>query len=221
MKKYIKYIGLVILGTILFSCNKDSLNYPPGYVGISKITTYPSITVTGAAYIYVLKGGTYTDPGAVAKVGTASVPVKISGLPNVNTVGVYTEVYTAANADGFTASGTRTIAVYSTDASAASNDFSGTYLRSATGAVATWTKEAPGVYYVDNPGGAVGVSLQVVLFNPTGNTITIPQQTAGGNPTSSSQESTTPGSTPGTLASYMMEIVNPGYGPSVRTFTKQ
>jgi hypothetical protein len=220
MKKYIKYVGLVLVGVAAFSCNKDNFNYKPGYVGISKITTYPTITVTGDAYIYVAKGGTYTDPGATAKAGTADVKVVITGLPNVNTAGVYTEVYTATNADGFSASGTRTIAVYSTDASAASNDYSGTYLRAATGQVATWTKKAPGVYYVDNPGGAAGVNLQVIIFNPTGSTITIPQQIAGGNQTSSAQESTVTGPG-GTLLSYMMEIINPGYGTSVRSFVKQ
>lgn len=220
MKKYIKYVGLVLIGMAAFSCNKDSFNYKPGYVGISKITTYPIITVNGAAYIYVEKGGTYTDPGATAKAGSADVKVVASGLPNVNTPGVYTESYTATNVDGFSASGTRTIAVYSTDAGAASNDYSGTYVRAATGGIATWTKKAPGVYFVDNPGGAIGVNLQVILFNPTGSTIHIPQQIAGGNPTSSSQESATPGPN-GTLASYMMEIINPGYGTSVRSFVKQ
>jgi len=205
----------------VFSCTKtDTFNYPAGYVGISKITTYPTITVTGAAYIYVPKGGTYTDPGATAKAGTATVPVVASGLPNVNAAGVYTETYTATNADGFSASGTRTVAVYSTDATATGNDFSGKYLRAATGQIATWTKVAPGVYFVDNPGGAAGVNLQVVLFNPTGNTIKIPSQIAGGNPTSSASEGTVPGA-PGTLVSYTMEIVNPGYGTSIRSFVKQ
>jgi hypothetical protein len=220
MKKYIKYIGLVLVGIAAFSCNKDSFNYKPGYVGISKITVYPTITVTGDPYIYVAKGGTYTDPGAVAKIGTAEVKVTITGLPNTSVAGVYLESYTATNTDGFSASGTRTVVVYSTDAGAAAHDYSGTYLRASTGAVATWTKKAPGVYFVDNPGGAVGVNLQVIVFNQTGNTIFIPQQTAGGNPTSSSQESTTPGPN-GTITAYSMEIINPGYGTSVRSFVKQ
>lgn len=220
MKKYITYIGLVLVGMTAFSCNKDNFNYKPGYVGISKITTYPIINVNGDAYVYVPKGGTYTDPGATAKAGTADVKVVATGLPDVNTPGVYTEYYTATNSDGFSASGSRTIAVYSTDASAASNDYSGSYLRAATGGVVTWTKVAPGVYYVDNPGGAIGVNLQVVLFNPTGSKIYIPEQIAGGNPTSSTKESTTPGPN-GTLSAYSMEIVNPGYGTSVRSFVKQ
>src|ERR1700712_5347981 len=112
MKKYIKFIGLALITIAACSCNKESLNNKPGYVGISKITTYPTITVTGPAYVYVPKGGTYADPGATATAGTASVKVVASSLPDVNTVGVYTESYTATNVDGFSASGSRTIVVY-------------------------------------------------------------------------------------------------------------
>lgn len=220
MKKYIIYIGMVLTSMTMFSCNKVSFDYPAGYVGASKITNYPSITLNGATYMAVAKGTTFNDPGASASAGGASIPVVTSGTVNTAVVGVYIVTYTATNTDGFPAAGTRYVAVYSTDATATANDFSGTYLRAATGASAVWTKIAPGVYTVNNPGGAVGVNLQVFLFNPTGNTITIPSQIAGGAATSSSTESTTPGA-PGTLAGYAMKIINPGYGTSVRTFVKQ
>ena len=223
MKRYINYIGLAVLSMVLLSCTKtDTFSYPDGYVGRSKITIYPTITLNGAAIVTVAKGGTYTDPGATAKAGSASATVVATGVPSTATAGVFTETYTATNADGFTAAGTRTIVVYSTDVTAASNDFSGTYLRAATGASATWTKLAPGVYLVDNPGGAVGVNLQVILFNATGNTIKIPSQIAGGNTTSSSTETPNPNlAVPGTLLGYSMIILNPGYGTGLRTFVKQ
>jgi len=219
MKKYISYIGLAILSMVLFSCTKDSFNYKPGYVGMSKITTYPTITVSGPAYTVVPKGGTFTDPGVSAKAGTADVPVVTTGLPDVNTAGVYTVTYTATNADGFAATGSRTVAVYSTDVGAAANDFSGNYARSTNGSVAVWTKIAPGVYTVFNPGGAPGTNLTVIVFNQTASKVFIPAQIAGGSPTSSASESSTPGA-PGTLTQYKMEIVNPGYGTSIRTFNK-
>lgn len=220
MKKYIKYIALSLIVMVAFSCNKDNFNYKPGYVGISKITQYPDITVTGAAYVVLPKGGVYTDPGVSAKAGTATVPVVTTGLPNVNTAGVYTVTYTAVNSDGFAATASRTVIVYSTDVTAQNNDFSGSYARNTNGSLAVWTKLASGVYSVFNPGGAPGTNLTVIVFNPTGNQIFIPQQIAGGLPTSSLQESTVPGAG-GTLVSYKMEIVNPGYGTSVRTFVKQ
>ncbi len=220
MKRYISYLTIVLFSVILASCNKDSFNYKPGYVGISKITTYPIITVTGAAYVAVPKGGTYTDPGVTATAGSASVKVVTTGTPNTNAVGVYLVTYTATNTDGFSATSSRTVAVYSTDATAQANDFSGNYARSTNGSVAVWTKIAPGVYTVFNPGGAPGTNLTVIAFNQTGYAVFIPQQIAGGSPTSSATESSTPGATPGTLAQYKWQIINPGYGTSVRTFNK-
>jgi len=101
MKKYIKYIGLLFIAIGILSCNKDNFNYKTGYVGISKITNYPDITVAGPAYVILAKGSAYTDPGVSAKAGSATVPVVATGLPDVNTAGVYTVTYTAKNSDGF------------------------------------------------------------------------------------------------------------------------
>lgn len=221
MKRYISYLTIVFLNMMLVSCNKDSFNYKPGYVGLSKITTYPTIKMAGSGYIAIPKGGTYTEPGVSATAGSASVKVVTTGLPNTNAVGVYLVTYTATNTDGFSATSTRTVAVYSTDVTAQENDFSGNYARNTNGSIAVWTKIAPGVYTVFNPGGAPGTNLTVIVFNPTGYQIFIPSQIAGGALTSSASESTVPGTTPGTIASYKMEIVNPGYGTSVRTFIKQ
>lgn len=220
MKKYISYIGLMLIGMLIFSCQKESFNYKPGYVGISKITTYPVITLTGADYVLVAKGSTYTDPGATAKAGTADVPVKVSTISTA-TAGVFIVTYTATNTDGFSVTASRHVVVYSTDASAQNNDFSGDYARNTNGSIATWTKLGPGVYSVFNPGGAPGTDLTVIAFNDTGSHVYIPQQSASdGTATSSAQETSTPGPG-GTLASYRWEIVNIGYGTAVRTFNKQ
>lgn len=221
MRKYIMHIGLIVIAMITFSCNKESFNYKPGYIATSKITYYPSVTLTGDTYMVIQKGGSFADPGASATAGGKSLKVVTSGTVNTNVVGIYLVNYTATNSDGFPATATRYIAVYSTDATAQNNDFSGDYLRASTGATATWTKLAPGVYTIHNPGGAVGNGLIVFAFNQTGYQISIPSQIAGGSPTSSAKESTVPGTAPGTLASYKMEIINPGFGTSVRSFTKQ
>jgi hypothetical protein len=219
MKKYLSYMVMMLAGVLLFSCQKESFNYKEGYVGGSKITTYPTITLAGDDYILVTKGGTFTDPGATAKAGDADVPVTATTI-DVNTAGVYTVTYTATNSDGFSATASRHVIVYATDASAQGNDYSGNYARNTNGSVAEWTKLAPGVYSVFNPGGAPGTDLTVIVFNPTGSTIFIPQQNASdGSSTSSASESTVAGAG-GTLSSYKMIIVNPGYGASVRTFNK-
>lgn len=220
MKKYISYIGLMLIGMLMFSCQKESFNYKPGYVGISKITTYPVITLTGSDYVLVQKGGTYTDPGATAKAGTADVPVKATTISTA-TAGVYLVTYTATNSDGFSATASRHVIVYSTAASAQNNDFSGDYARSNNGSIATWTKLAPGVYSVFNPGGAPGTDLTVIVFNDSGSHVYIPSQSASdGSATSSTQETSTPGPG-GTLASYTWIILNPTYGTGLRTFNKQ
>lgn len=197
---------------------KETFNNTQDKVGVSRVIYFPIVSLKGERYVFVAAGGAYTEEGVDAKVGDADVPFTTEGTVNTATPGVYTLTYTAANSDGFTSSVVRTVAVYSTDVSAAANDFSGSYARSTNGSLAVWTKVAPGVYSVFNPGGAPGTNLTVVVFNATGNTIKIPpQQTNDGNITTSSDEVYTPGSP----SQYVWKIVNPGYGTALRTFVKQ
>jgi hypothetical protein len=213
------FISLAFVIALSFSCNKkDNFNYPEGTVGRSKITYFPILTLNGDQYMTVEIGGTYTEPGATAKEGENDLTVTIDGSVDVNTPGVYDITYSAVNKDGFSALTRRFVAVYETDAGAAAHDLSGQYLRAVTGVTNTWTKLAPGVYLVDNPGGAAGVNLQVILFNPTGYVIDIPEQVSSdGSITASNSESYEPG--PPTK--YSMAIENPTYGTQVRFFTKQ
>lgn len=218
MKKLIPIL-LISLIAVFPSCNKDDINNTDTEVGISRVTTFPILSIKGERYMTVAKGGTFTDPGANAKVGSTDVPFTVSGTVTTTTPGVYTVVYSAVNDDGFTASARRTVVVYETDVTAAANDLSGNYARSTNGSVAVWTKIAPGVYTVFNPGGAPGTNLTVVAINPTGFTIDIPsQQSSDGSVTSSSGETYTPAPAP---ARYTMAILNPGYGTQARTFVKQ
>lgn len=217
MKRHIKLLAL-LLSIFILSCNeKDDFNYPEGTVGSSKITVYPILTLSGDTYLTIPKGTAYTEPGVTAKEGDKSLTVKTSGSVNTSANGVYTLTYSAVNKDGFSATVKRVVAVYTTDAGAAANDLSGSYARSTNGQLAIWTKIAPGVYKVENPGGAIGATLTVVVFNPTGYQVFIPLQNASdGSETYSSLEdySAMP-------LSYKWKINNPGYGPAVRTFTKQ
>lgn len=151
MKKFLNIIGLVTLCVIVFSCKKDnSFNYPEGTVGISKITNYPTFTMTGDAYASVVKGGTYTDPGVSAKEGATDLEVTVSGQVNTAVPGVYDLVYSAVNKDGFAGSVTRTVAVLPS-AEVAGVDVSGKYSNVGTAVLtAVWTKLAPGFYRTDN-----------------------------------------------------------------------
>ena len=218
MKK--RYLFLLIsLLAIIASCSKDKIISTHDRVGISKVTYYPIITLTGNTIIAIPNGTAYTDPGVKATAGSTDVPVTTSGTIDVNTDGVYTLTYLATNSDGFSSSAVRKVVVYTTAADAAANDLSGNYLRPATGQIATWAKIAPGVYTVLNPGGSpAGLNLIVVAINPSGFNISIPDQLASdGSPTGSTNESYT-NSNP---ATYSWKIVNPGYGTALRTFIKQ
>jgi hypothetical protein len=213
------FLSIIVAFGLLSACNKkDDFNYPEGTVGRSRITYFPILALKGSSVVTIPTGGTYTEAGATAKEGSTDIPYTTSGSVDTNTPGVYTLTYTAVNKDGFSSSVRRTVAVYTTDAGAAAHDLSGNYLRAATGAVATWTKIAPGVYSVLNPGGAVGNGLVAITFNPTGYTFFIPPQvTNDGNTTSSSNEVFTPGPPD----SYTIKIINPGFGTGIRSFVKQ
>jgi len=217
MKRYLAIIILGVVSIVYSSCKKESFDYPEGYVGISKITVFPVLTMKGDKYVAVAKGATYTDAGATAVAGTSTIEVKTTGLPNTATAGVYLITYSATNSDGFAATATRSVVVYDTKADAVANDFSGNYLRAATGTITKWTKLAPGAYLVNNPGvAAAGTTVNVIAINPTGNTIDIPQQNTDSGPWGSNTESKDL-----ITGNYSWAVENPGYGTAVRTFVKQ
>ena len=215
-KRFVFLLSVFVL--IISSCKKDDIINTPEMVGISKVTYYAVLTLTGDVIMAVPNGTPYAEPGVKAEAAGTDVPVTTSGTVDANTDGVYTLTYSAVNSDGYSASTTRTVVVYTTAADAAANDLSGNYARTNNGSVATWTKIAPGVYTVFNPGGAPGTNLTVVAINPSGFNISIPEQLASdGSPTSSSNESYTNSNPP----MYTWKIVNPGYGTGLRTFVKQ
>ena len=217
MKKFIP-LFYSLLAVLFVACNKDEIHNTDDKVGISRVTHFPVLTLNGDRYMTLEAGGTFTDPGIVATEGGATIPYTTEGSVNTGEVGVYDITYTAVNKDGFPASLTRTVVVYSTEAGAAANDLSGTYVRTSNGVESTWTKIAPGVYTVFNPGGAPGVSLTVVVFNQTGSTIHMPEQTIGDGSTMTSAQEVY---SPGPPATYTWQILNPGYGTGLRTFVKQ
>jgi hypothetical protein len=173
----------LLLATGLFSCKKDDFNYPEGTVGSSKIVYFPLISTNGEKVVAIEEGNDYTDPGATASLNGVTAEYTTSQTITSSTApGVYTITYTAANEQGFTATDWRMVVVTPSsvisDPVVGANDFSGTYLRAATGVTSTWTKIGTGVYTVENPGGSSGVGLLVVAVNYSGNTISIPEQTA-------------------------------------------
>jgi len=219
MKKIIIFSFLAF--AFLISCNKEELVDNSEQLGISKITYYPIMTVKGDLFMSIAKGSAFTDPGATAMAGTAAATVTVAGSVNTNTIGTYSLVYTAINKDGFKVSSSRVVGVY--DPSVVANDFSGNYARSTNGSIAVWKKIAPGLYTVFNPGGAPGTNLTIHAFNTTGNTIIVPSQVSSDGSTTSCTNAAGGSNIVINTATntYAWHVVNPGYGTSLRTFTKK
>ena len=163
----------------------------------------------------------YTDPGATAMLNGDSIPYTTSMTITATTPpAVYTINYTATSPDG-TNSDQRIVVVVPasvvTDPVIISHDYSGTYLRAATGVTSTWTKLSTGVYTVENPGGSSGVGELVVATNYSANNIQIPEQNSpffGGTVTSSA-------ATMSATGTYTWIFLAPGYGAGPRSFEKQ
>jgi hypothetical protein len=218
MKKVIQLLFLSLI-IVLGACNDKEIHNTDSQIGHSRVTQFPLLSLKGAKFIAVAKGGTYTDPGVDATEG--GQPIQATASPAVNTAvpGVYSVVYTATNKDGFKAQVYRIVIVYDTDATAAAQDLSGNWARTSNGSLATFTKLAPGVYTVFNPGGAPGTNVTVAAINPTASALKIPSQLiAIGNSFASSGETLNYAADPKT---FTWTIVNSGYGTSARTFKKQ
>jgi hypothetical protein len=227
MKQSIKILlsGLAISFIALSSCQKYEVKNTANQVGISKVTFYPNITTSGDRFVAVPQGQAYTDPGAKATVNGADVKYTTSmAITSGTAPGVYVINYVATNSDGFSASDFRIVTVIPSSALAdpvvVANDFSGTYLRGATGVTSTWKKIGTGVYAVENPGGATsGVGLYAIVTNFSGTSISMPTQDSpyfGGQVSTESAVYSV-----GPPATYHWIFHASGYGTGVRTFVKQ
>ncbi len=179
MKIKIFLLTVIILG--ILSCNKkDDFNYPEGTVGISKITNYPTFSMTGNSYISIVVGSTYTEPGVKAVEGTSPLTVTTTSSLNTNTPGIYVITYSAVNKDGFAGSVSRTVVVLPS-AEVAGADLSGKYDYVAGGTTSTITKVAPAVYFADNTWSAA-TTIPLILVSVDGLSITIYNQSTAYGP---------------------------------------
>ena len=175
MKKNIIFYTLVLLLGFFASCKKDDVVQTDSQVGISHITYYATITLKGDQYMSVVKGGTFTDPGATATAKGQPLTVTVTGSVNTAVAGMYILTYTAVNSDGFSASQTRTVAVLPS-AEQPGVDLSGTYIYVATGGnPSTISKLAPGFYSTTNCwSGATTIPCLFICVD--GTNITMPSQ---------------------------------------------
>jgi len=208
MKRYFNILAAFVF--LLASCEKDT-------EGVSKETAFANFEMTGDPILFLKPGATFTDPGVKATESGANLEVKSTGTVNTSVAGVYQINYAAVNSDGYPGTTSRQVVVFEATPEVASLDLSGSYARNTNGSLAVFTKIAPGVYSVSNPGGAPGTNLVVIAFHRTPTTVAIPQQVSNdGSVTSSTGNTFNPATN-----TLVWTIINPGYGTAARTFTKR
>jgi len=174
MKKFIPLIYPLL--TILFvACNKDEIHNTEDQVGISRVTHFAVLQMSGPAYMSIVKGSTFTDPGVKAYEGSNEIPVTVTGSVNTNETGLYVLTYSATNKEGFAATTTRTVVVIASHETP-DVDLSGKYdyVGSST-YTSTVTKVAEGTYSTDNAWSGATV-IPLVFVSLDGVTISIPNQ---------------------------------------------
>jgi len=212
-KNNIILIVFLFISVSIVSCKKDTLD-------VSKVTTYPILTLLGDQYMTIAQGATYTEPGVSATIGGAAVDFTTTGTVNSATPGVYILEYKAINAEGFFQTAKRYVGVIAPDAAA--SNLSGVWKR--TNNVETnWTKVTSynGLYTTDNVGGVADPTYvyDVRIFNTNDSTIVIPLQT---NPLGGEVFCDNISLQPSTGLGKVVWIVRgTGYGTSLRTFNKQ
>ena len=106
MKKYISIILAAVLVLFTAGCKKES-------AGVTRITYYPTITLSGDEYVFVNTGSTFTDPGfeAVMNGEDVSSQVVITTDLDTSTPGLYVISYSLVNSDGISAAAKRYVIV--------------------------------------------------------------------------------------------------------------
>ena len=193
----------------LAACKKDTTDH------VSTTLKVPTIELLGDEFLTVPVGTPYADPGATytGEDGAATTIQPSENEVNTAAPGLYFVKYEETSTSGiFTTEGKRIVAVTYRDNP---KDYSGTYLRAATGVNAYVTKLAPGLYKVQNPGGSPGHEIVTVYFIETAlNVFAGPLQEnadVGDIEFTNITFSDTGGS---------WKIVSPVYGAALRVFTK-
>lgn len=174
MKHILKTLLLAAI-VVLASCeNDESENIAKGVI------RYPSIVLEGEDPLVLEAGGTFTDPGAKAFLGTDDITTELESESNVdvNTPGVYQVTYTVSTVNELGQESTvtlnRTVSVTDGDVSAV--DISGTYRRDGNAAnpLVTVTKIKNGVFQSDNLRGSATNQVVARIYAIGNNTIVIP-----------------------------------------------
>ena len=158
MKRIFIYcLILCMTGVGLASCNDDNDELTD-----SRLTYYPVLTLNGESFVQVPIGTAYKELGCKAVLNGEDYTSKVvtSGTVDPNKAGLYTITYSATNADGFSKSTSRTVAVcdpsITTDMSGKYTVAEGTHRVASSGETPysgfaiTVRKDAPGIFYISD-----------------------------------------------------------------------
>lgn len=175
MKNIIKTLflaGLVALGA---SCENDESE------GIAKgVIRYPSIVLDGEDPFIMQAGGTFSDPGAKAFLGTDDITSELTSESTVNTTvpGVYQVSYTVTTINELDQESTVTVnrTVSVTDGDVSGVDLAGTYLRDGNPAnpIVNVIKIKDGVFQSDNLRGSPTNQVVGRIYAIGNNNIVVP-----------------------------------------------
>lgn len=209
---------VAVLATVM-ACDRD---FESDDIAVGVIR-FPAIQLTGEPVVFISQGGSYSDAGATATLGSDDITSRLETETDLDltTPGVYTVDYSVTNINELDQETTVTqqrIIVVAPGTPNTAVDLSGTYARTTNAAPAVWTKVAPGVYRNDNVGGVLPPSIAVLpvyVFHYADGRIEIPAQPVpNGYGTLSATISLT-------ATGYSLAIDNFGFLTNTRTFVKQ
>lgn len=189
---------------------------------ISRVKSYPAITLNGPAVTSINVGEAFTDLGASAVLNGATIAPLVSGRVDNTTPGFYSIVYRSANTEGDTVSTSRVVAVVPTSVN--NIDQSGVFTRASNGVALNVTRIGKGLYYTENFGGVAppSAAIQPAYFaqiSPT--SLLFPKQLVPGVGNVSFSGPTFTFNPAGLLTQFTYIVINPGFGAARRTFNRR
>lgn len=170
--KVSSFLGLSVLSLALAltGCKKTETDE------LSRIKSYPAISLKGDEYYVINVGETFTDPGVTASLAGQSIQPTITGSVNTATPGLYTLTYAAANTEGNVVTSVRSVIV--TDPAVNTLDQSGNFQRTVFTPSSVTKVGTKGLYRLDNFGFTNAPNLFTAYFvQITPTRIVVPAQT--------------------------------------------
>lgn len=175
MKNIIKTLFLAGLVTLVASCENDESE------GIAEgVIRYPSIVLDGEDPLVMQAGGTFSDPGAKAFLGTDDITSELTSESTVNTnvPGVYQVSYTVTTINELDQESTVTVnrTVSVTDGDVSGVNLAGTYLRDGNpvNPIVNVIKIKDGVFQSDNLRGSPTNQVVGRIYAIGNNNIVVP-----------------------------------------------